>query len=48
MARPGAEKVELDFADLFMRREDLCDILDRCHAISEWVLDRCPVWLDEV
>ena len=41
-------RVELDFADLFMRREDLCDLLDRCHAISEWVLDRSPIWLDEV
>jgi hypothetical protein len=41
-------RMELDFADLFMRRDDLCDALDRCHAISEFVLDRSPIWLDEV
>ncbi|MFT7600540.1 MAG: hypothetical protein ACI8TP_003483 [Acidimicrobiales bacterium] len=41
-------RLEFDFADLFMRRENLCDTLDRCHAISEFVLDRSPVWLDEI
>lgn len=43
-----AGRMEIDFADLFMRRDNLCDTLDRCHAISEFVLDRSPAWLDEI
>lgn len=41
-------RLEFDFADLFMQRDNLCDTLDRCNAISEFVLDRSPMWLDEV
>jgi hypothetical protein len=25
----------------------LCDALDRCQQVSEFLLDRAPVWLDE-
>ena len=41
-------RMEVDLADLFMRRDDLCDALDRCLAISEFVLDHSPAWLDEI
>lgn len=41
-------KVELDMADVYLRQEDLCDVLDRCLEVSEWVLDRSPIWLDEI
>lgn len=41
-------KIELSLADLFMRREDLCDVFDRCHGVSEFLLDHSPIWLDEV
>ncbi len=41
-------KVELDMADVYLRQEDLCDVFDRCLDVSEWVLDRSPIWLDEV
>ena len=40
-------KLSLDLADLFMHREDLCDAFDRCHAVSEFILDHSPAWLDE-
>lgn len=40
-------KVEVDMADVYLRQHDLCDVLDRSLEISEWVLDRAPVWLDE-
>ena len=25
----------------------LCEVFDRCHAVSEFLLDRSPIWLDE-
>ncbi len=40
-------KVELSLADLFMHRENLCDTFDRAHAVSEFLLDHSPAWLDE-
>jgi hypothetical protein len=40
-------QLELGLDDLFMHRENLCDIFDRCHAVSELLLDRAPAWLDE-
>ncbi len=40
-------KIELELGDLFMHRENLCDAFDRCHEVSEFILDRAPVWLDE-
>jgi len=40
-------RVELSLSDLFMHRENLCDVFDRCHDVSEFLLDRAPVWLDE-
>ena len=41
-------RIELGLDDLFMHRENLCEIFDRCHAVSEFLLDRAPVWLDEL
>ena len=41
-------RLELRLDDLFMHRENLCEVFDRCHAVSEFLLDRAPVWLDEV
>lgn len=40
--------LELSLDDLFMHRESLCDIFDRCHAVSEFLLDRAPVWIDDL
>ena len=41
-------RIEIELDDLFMHRENLCDVFDRCHAVSEFLLDRAPVWLDDV
>lgn len=41
-------KLEVGLDDLFMHRENLCEIFDRCAAVSEFLLDRAPVWLDDV
>lgn len=37
--------LELSLDDLFMHRELLCDIFDRCLRVSEFLLDRAPAWL---
>lgn len=41
-------RVELSLADVLMRREGLCDTFDRCHTVSEFLLDHAPLWLDDV
>ena len=41
-------KVEVSLARVFLGQEQLCDTLDRCLAVSNFLLDRAPVWLDEV
>jgi hypothetical protein len=33
---------------VFLGQEQLCDTLDRCLAVSHFLLERAPVWLDEV
>jgi hypothetical protein len=41
-------RVEVSLARVFVGEEQLCDTLDRCLAVSQFLLDRAPVWLDEV
>lgn len=42
-------RVEVSLADVYVGREHmLCDVLDRCHAVSAYLLDRAPVWLDGI
>jgi hypothetical protein len=33
---------------IFLGQEQLCDVLDRCHDVSSYLLDRAPAWLDEL
>jgi hypothetical protein len=40
-------RVEVGLDRIFLGQEQLCDILDRCHDVSSYLLDRAPVWLDE-
>ncbi len=40
-------RVPIALADIFMQRDDLCDTLDRCNAISHYLLDRAPIWLND-
>ena len=40
-------KVELSLAKMYGGELYLCDVLDRCNDISQYLLDRAPLWLDE-
>ena len=36
----------VSLARVFLGEELLCDTLDRCMAVSRWLLDQSPAWLD--
>jgi hypothetical protein len=39
-------KVEVSLAQVYMGQEELlCDTLEQCHAVSEYLLDHAPSWL---
>ena len=40
-------RLEVSLTRVFIGQELLCEILDRCLAVSQYLLDRAPVWLDE-
>lgn len=40
-------RVEVPMARIFMGQEVLCDVLDHCHEIGEFLLDRAPAWLGD-
>ena len=40
-------RVEVSLARVFLGQEQLCDTLDRCLAVSHFLLERAPAWLDE-
>lgn len=40
-------RIEVSLAAIFKSEEQLCDVLDRCLAVSEFLVDRAPAWLDE-
>lgn len=40
-------KVEVSLSRVFLGQEQLCDTLDHCLAVSHYLLDRAPIWLDE-
>ncbi len=42
-----AGHIEVSLNRILMGEEHLCDVLDRCHDVSGYLLDRAPVWLDE-
>ena len=41
-------KLELSLAKVFIGAEMLCETLDHCLAVSKYLLDMAPAWLDEV
>jgi hypothetical protein len=41
-------RIEVSLAQIFLGTEDLCEPLIRCHKVSEYLLDRAPVWLDDI
>jgi hypothetical protein len=41
-------KVEVSLAHVYLGQQDLlCDVLDRCHQVSAYLLERAPVWLGD-
>jgi hypothetical protein len=40
-------RVEVPLARIFLGQEVLCDVLDRCAKVGEFILDRAPAWLDD-
>ena len=40
--------VEVSLVDVLMGREQLCETLDTCKEVSEYLLSRLPDWLGEV
>ena len=41
-------RVEVPLAQIYLGQEVLCDVLDRCQKVAEFLLDRAPAWLDEL
>jgi hypothetical protein len=42
-------RLELGLDEIFLEQDNhLCEVFERCHAVSEFLLDRAPVWLDEL
>ena len=39
-------RLQVSLAAVFQGEEPLCDTLDRCLAVSRYLLDRAPAWLD--
>ena len=40
-------RIEVSLTAIFKSEEQLCDVLDRCLAVSEFLVDNAPAWLDE-
>ena len=40
-------RIEVSLTAIFKSEEQLCDVLDRCLAVSEFLVEHAPVWLDE-
>ncbi len=40
-------KVEVPLSRIFLGQEVLCDVLDRCQKVGEFLLDGAPAWLQE-
>jgi hypothetical protein len=41
-------RFEVSLSRVFTGQEQLCDLLDTCHEVSSYLLDRAPAWLDEI
>lgn len=41
-------RVTVPLARIYLGQEVLCDVLDRCQQVGEFLLDRAPAWLDEL
>ena len=41
-------RIQVSLSQIVMRTEDLCEVLDLCQTVSTYLLDRAPIWLDEI
>ena len=41
-------RLEVGLDRIYLGQEQLCDVLDTCHEVSSYLLDRAPAWLGEV
>ncbi len=41
-------KIDVSLARMFMGQDEFCDTLDRCHSVSQFLLDSAPHWMGEV
>src|SRR3954454_17365745 len=40
-------RIEVSLTAIFKSEEQLCDVLDRCLGVSEFLVDHAPAWLEE-
>lgn len=40
-------RVEVGLDRIYLGQEQLCEVLDTCHEVSTYLLDRAPVWLGD-
>jgi hypothetical protein len=40
-------RIEVSLTAIYRNEEQLCDVLDRCLAVSEFLVNNAPAWLDE-
>jgi hypothetical protein len=41
-------RIQVGLDKIYLGQEQLCDVLDTCHEVSTYLLDRAPHWLGEV
>jgi len=39
-------RIELSLAQVYLGQEPMCEVLDKCLAVSDFLLERAPRWLD--
>ncbi|MBJ7308010.1 MAG: hypothetical protein JHC63_09135 [Acidimicrobiia bacterium] len=40
-------RIEVGLDRIYLGQEQMCDVLDTCHNVSTWLLDRSTIWLGE-
>jgi hypothetical protein len=40
-------RIDIGLDQIFLGQENLCETLDRCHAVSTYLLEHAAAWLDE-
>lgn len=40
-------RIEVGLDRIFLGQEQMCDVLETCHNVSSWLLERSGVWLGD-